>query len=218
MATYQKKEKKQYNETSFREVLTELKREMQAVTGKGSSEHPRFHSFRIVEDIHVALQDAITAFRAANFQVAGERAEWALNSLCNRQRMYFRNSPDKYFLNEIERAREAGVPKDLLDRMNKKIDAINEHARRDDRFDLEEASRLYQAAENCLDQISAEHKARLRKKEERDNRAEIDKIKARAEAQAEASRRAQAEHNAREAARLADEAASLEEEFAELVA
>lgn len=214
MATYPKKEKKQYNETSFREVLTELKREMQAVTGKGSSEHPRFTSFRIVEDIQTALQDALTAFRAANFQHGGERAEWALSSLHHRQRMYFRHSPDKYFLNEVEKARAANVGKDLIDRVMKKIDAINEHARRNDRFDLEEASRLYWAAENCLDQIWSEHQARLDKAQ----RIEIDKIKARAEAQAEASRKAQAEHNAREAARLADEAASLEEEFAELVA
>lgn len=196
------KRQKHATEEMVVELAKEWKAEVKSVEGDDSRGHwPLFKGFRVVKELTDMVKEGRADFEAGNMNLAYEKISGALESLRWRARAHFRNSPEKYFNKEIEKAHLAGVPNDLIARAEKWVEKIREHARSNSNFDLAAASDMYWDAQECLQDIYRERDARLRNAEAKQNRAEIDAILARANERAKQARQEQAEYDKREAAR-----------------
>lgn len=165
-----KNRNKIYSEKDFHEAAQQFQAEARAATGAGGQDRPRFIGFRIVDDV-IAIHDrACDQFEAGKFRDATELMEEALASLVYRQRYFFRHSLEVCFEPEINGAREAGVPKDLLTQMESAVETIRLHVRSDSagNFDLVRASELYWRVEDTFNRVNDEHWTRKKKTEERE--------------------------------------------------
>lgn len=196
-------------------LLQDLQQEVEKATGMKSG-RARFYGFQLLPSLKALIAEALTFFKEGQFNNAEVAVKAAKDRLISGQRGFARNSVLD------ENGRTSFFTRLILDlpHLDQDIEQAIESRRSTFRdcvskvnFDLDEASELSWALRDAIKRAESEQEARIQNRELQKKKGLARKARATEQLRDEQSREAQLRFNAEQAARRAELADQLAQEF-----